>query len=524
MPEFIEILTGSGPKGNTGATGPPGLSDLPGISIVDFDNLKEAVDALPLDGGSIIVPIGRWSAGDWNYNTDYMDKPNVRLIGEKMPHLSANGDRLEGGAIIEGRFNVFADGFEATNIGFDFGKHVVDTSYAGAATTGADHPLGGTWDAFAFAQPNSGAPLASRRGVYLDNIIGLLKQPTTLGHAMLIEGINGGIVGSATGVGGVHALVIKSRNMRIDSLAGYASSNNCVIIKADTYAPTGLLSINSVESASVPPNTVPHWGAVNSPNGLLINPATDNFVGPIQIARVRAFACIYGLKIDGTADKIIDGLQIGEFIADGFGGAMVSGIELTPTCRALNVQIGRVIISNTVQGIAWNVVTAGDAGNPLRIGHAQLTICTSRGFNLGGYGRVVVDNLTITSSEAAYFITNNARMIAGKEVLQSVVTKWETNPPALAGGYANLGGGNAAFDVRLENYGVILKGLLSGGAGVTFLTLPIYLRPLENLRFPTIIGNGTSASLVIVASGGSVDLSSAPSDYFTLDGIGWAHY
>ncbi len=503
-----------------------------GVNIADYATLKAAIAALPSTGGTVVIPTGRWLAGDWTYDTDYMSKPDVRLVGEKMPHLSANADRLEGGAVIEGRFNAFAHGFHATDVGFDMGKHVIDTRYSSAATTTANHPLGGTWDAFAFAQPNSGTPLASRRGVHLDNVIGLLKQPTTLGHAMLIEGIDGGTVGNATGVGGVHGVIIKSRNMRIGNLAGWSASSNCVIVKADTYAPTGHLSIGNIEAFQTPPNTTPHWATVEPANGLLINPATDSFAGPIQIGRVKAFACDFGLKIDGGAGKIVDGLQIEEFITDGFGASMTSGIELTPTCRALNVQIGRVIIANTVQGIAWNVVTAGDAGNPLRIGNAQLTICTSRAFNLGGYGRVVVDHLTITSSQAAYFITSNARMIVGKELLQSVVTKWETSPPALAANWSNSGSGNSTFEVMLENYGVAIKGLLvaSASAGGVFATLPAYLRPTEAKRFPGYHNNGGTRKFLMVgvSTTGNVDINDATApatgDFISVDGIGWQHY
>lgn len=58
--------------------------------------------------------------------TDHMSKPGVRIVGEKAPRLSSNADRLEGGSVIYGRLNVFADGFKASDAGFDMGKFTCD--------------------------------------------------------------------------------------------------------------------------------------------------------------------------------------------------------------------------------------------------------------------------------------------------------------------------------------------------------------------------------------------------------------
>lgn len=73
----------------------------------------------------------------------------------------------------------------------------------------------------------------------LNNVTGLLRDSLTVGHAVLMEGIDGGTIDNITGVGGVHAVVITSQNIRAGKLQGSAVSNNNVIFKSDTYAPLG---------------------------------------------------------------------------------------------------------------------------------------------------------------------------------------------------------------------------------------------------------------------------------------------
>jgi len=105
--------------------------------------------------------------GDFS-NTDYISKPNVKIIGTKMPNLSATADRLENGSIIEGPVFAFAHGYDVSNIGVDLGKFVVDTYYGGLDTHTANSPFGyGGWDAFVVSQPNTSYPAATGARVQL---------------------------------------------------------------------------------------------------------------------------------------------------------------------------------------------------------------------------------------------------------------------------------------------------------------------------------------------------------------------
>lgn len=502
-----------------------------GVNLADYTDLKAAIAALPATGGTVFVPVGRHAAGSWTMTNDYMNKPGVRIVGEKAPRLSANADRLEGGSVIYGRFNVFADGFEATDVGFDMGKYTMDSLHPTKDSHTADHPLGGTWDAFAFAQPNQGAPLAARRDVRLNNVIGLLRDSQSVGHAILMEGMDGAAVDNITGVGGVHALVIKSQNVRAGRLSGYAASNNNIIFKSDTYAAAGNISASTVEALTVPPNTTPWFTPAVAGQGLLLNPSTASFTGPVQIGTLKVLGSGRGLAITGGASFIVSDVQIDAMTADGTTGTMASGIDFF-TCRAMRVQINSLNINNSAQGIAWNPATAGDnAEHQIHIGSAQISNISVRAINASGYARIRIDSLEIASTNHAYYCSDDARIIVGKETIIAAANKWERNSPALSTGWTNFGSGNATFEVKLENYGVLLAGLLSAGSGVTgtITSMPVYLRPPTSKRLPGYLNAGSRQyALIGVDSGGAVTINDATApaagNYASIDGIGWQHW
>lgn len=509
------------------------LSSKVGLDIRGYASLRDAIAALPSTGGTILVPEGRYFAGNWDYSANYMATANVRIVGVKMPRLSPTADRLQDGSVIYGRFNAFADAFQAENVGFDMGKYTTDTLYPGYDTHTANHPLGGTWDAFAFAQPNQGTPLAARAGFRLVNVIGLTRDSLSVGHSVLMEAIDGGTVDNVTGVYGTHAVAIKSRNMRIGKVSGWGASSNNVIIKSDTYASCGHISAEYVEGLTAFPGISSPWSApAVATNGVNLNPATASFAGPIQIGRLKVMGSGTALEITGGASNVIADVEIAEIMADGTTGTMTSGINFD-TCRAMRFQVGSLIVNNASQGIAWAPATSGDnTSHQISIGTAQLTTMTTRGINASLYGRIRIGSLEISSSPQAYYCDDTARIMIGKETLISVTNKWERTPPALATGWSNYGGGNSTFDVMLKNYGVEIKGLLSAGSGVTgtIASLPVYLRPAESKRLPGYLNTGTRNYALIGIDSGTAGVTindgTAPAsgNYASVDGVGWQHW
>jgi hypothetical protein len=295
----------------------------------------------------------------------------VKLLGAKMPGPSANADRLEGGTVIEGRFNVFANNFAIENVGFDFGKYVVDTYYGGADTHTANHPLGGTWDAFAFAQPAT--PIAAQTGFYARNVIGLCRDSLSVGHAFLMEGIDGGFVDNVVAIYGVHGVVFKSKNMRGGAVAGWMASTDNVIFKSDTYAAGGNISLATVECRTYAPNCAPWSTPSPAKYGVYLNPATASFDGPIQIGAVKVYGADRGVYISGDANFAITDVQFGSLLADGYTGAMTVALDFI-TCRAQRIQIGSMIANNAIAGVQWNASSLADnAQHQVSIGTCKLT-------------------------------------------------------------------------------------------------------------------------------------------------------
>jgi hypothetical protein len=503
------------------------------VSITDYPSLRAAIDALPAEGGVVDIPVGRFPAGTWTYDTNSMTKANVTLRGKRMPGLSANADRLEGGSVIEGRFNVFADNFAIENIGFDFGKYVMDTSYAGYDSLTANHPNGGTWDAFAFGQPNEGNPLPPRRGFRAENVIGLLSRPGSLGHAMLMEGIDGGFVDNVVGVYGVHAVVFKSKNIRGGAVAGWMASTDNVIFKSDTYAAGGNISLATVECRTYAPNCAPWSTPSPAKYGVYLNPATASFDGPIQIGAVKVYGADRGVYISGDANFAVTDVQFGSLLADGYTGAMTVALDFI-TCRAQRIQIGSLIANNAIAGVQWNASSLADnAQHQVSIGTCKLTNISGFAVRAQTYGRIRIDTLEMTNCAQAYLCDDAARLMIGSETLIGVTQKWGSTAPALSGAWSNFGTGNSTFDVGFKNYGVHIKGLVAAGASPsgTIASLPAYLRPTEDKRFPGYLNAAGARSFALIGVGnstGTIQLNdnTAPTagNYVSVDGVAWQHW
>lgn len=467
-----------------------------------------AIAALPAEGGVVQLGIKRYPPIGKSYNNGYISKANVLIRGAKMPYFSANGDRLEGGSVIEGRFNVFADNFGVENVGFDLGKYVVDTYYGGTDTHSANHPDGGTWDAFAFAQPVQTPNAPMRRNFYAKNVIGLLKDSYSYGHGVLMEGFDGGYVDNVIGMGGIHGLVIKASNVAVGYIAGYGASTDDVILKSDDYARGGNINIDFVETGKTPSNVTPWSAPAQSSFGLLINPATSN-MGQIKIGKARLSGAYNLFAVQGPADKIMDNLSIGELECEGYGNANVVGINMTGP-MFYRCKLGLVNINNVADGIAYQQSQAagGFAADPLFIDSVSFGgSVTTRAIQLLGFGRLVANQVrTTAATNIMYAIDDTARIHVGREELSgNITTKFQFSPPTLSAGWQQYPN-NQLFRVKLINYGVSIEGLLQpvNGGSVNICSLPKYLRPATSARF-SIVSKAQDASYKLAMAVSSPD-------------------
>ena len=463
--------------------------------LLSANPIMQAINALPATGGIVRLSNRAYPPVRTTYDAGYISKPNLSIQGSQKPSLAANCDRLEGGSIIQGRFNVWADNFTIENVGIDAGKYVVDTHYGGLDTHSANNPDGGnpsTWDGFAFAQPNGITPLPAVRNFTARNLIGLNRDSLSFGHAVLMEGFNGGLIDNVQGVYGVHALVIKAENVMVGSVAGYAASVDHVIIKSDTYAKGANVQINSVSTDAMPPGISAMWSppAVCS-FGLYLHAATADLTG-VKISKARLKGATALLR--GNADSVarnMDNVMISSLECAGIGMANAIGINFSGATFD-RIRLGSVTISNCADGIAYQQL-GGFSDDALEIDALKLDSISLRGIQARNFGRLVINHLRAVSVVGMYAIDDTARIHVGRESLSLVTNKFTLNPPSLTAGWQQLAG-NSTFRLALGGYGVELEGLLqpTGTPSAHVINLPPYLKPVEPVRMMALSRDGAN--------------------------------
>lgn len=509
------------------------LNTLNGVATVyakDYPDLLAACEALrPTNGGRVIVDIGRYFAGQTNGITTYMDIPNVTIVGTKMPTWNADATELVGGSVIEGKFNVGAHNFSISDIGFDLGLNVINRRWPGSNTT-ADYPYGGTWDGFAIGQPSQTSPRPAWRSFKAKNVIGLLKDSATVGHGILMENIDGGVVDNMIGVYGVHGLVIKSNNMRIGSIAGYMASTDNIIFKSDAYAPGGNIQVDSVTAEHSLPNCVPHSTPAVCQYDVYFNPETANFYGPIQIGSIKSRGGQFAVNFGSVNLNSGPDISIGSIDADGIGGATEWALFCANFGLFPRLSIGSINAKNCTNGVFSRFTSQTDSGNAqTTIGALKLTNCTDLGIYCADYARLSIGTVEMFGVGTAYYQSDTSVLKIGTERLVGVTNKWGVSPPTINTGWSDYGSGNSTWSVFYDSNRVYLKGLVtaSDGAGGIILNLPTYLRPSEGMRFTgysNVAGVATFCLIGVSTSGGvSINDGVAPTagTYVSLDGISW---
>ncbi|MEG9636319.1 hypothetical protein [Enterobacter asburiae] len=501
------------------------------VSIADYASLQEACEALRSSNGGIVeVPVGRFFAGEFNGISKYMDINNISIVGTKMPTWNSDASELVGGSVIEGKFNVGAHNFSISDIGFDVGHNVVNRRWPGSDTT-TDYPFGGTWDGFAIGQPSQASPLPAWRGFKARNVIGLLNNSATVGHAILIENVNVGCLeGDIIGIYGVHGVVIKSENINGDNLRGYMNKTDCVIFKSDTFAPGGNVQVSNVIAEVNLPNCTPHAPPIVSESGIYFNPELQNYTGPIQIGNARVRDAKYSILGGSSTGTVGADIQISNVDIDSVGGSTEWAIFMANLGDFPRLSFGNVNIKNVKNALYIRYGDANSSGNAqTTIDSLKITNSQSIGVLTDGYAKLKIGSVDMFGVKTAYYQGDNSTLKIGSESLVGVTTKYGNNPYSIGPGWVNVGGGNSTFDVLYSGYEVKLKGLVQAGSGATslILTLPTYLRPAENLRFIAYKKEGADGTCLIgVSASGLVTLGDTDSvpvtgSYISLDGISW---
>jgi hypothetical protein len=500
------------------------------VNLADYSSLKDAIKAISESGGTVYVPTGKHYAGEWSYNNDYMDKANVSIIGEKMPVWNDDASELIEGSIIEGRFNAFADNFSIEKVGFDMGKNVVARRYGGESTLINNYPYGGgTWDAFAFAQPNFVTPLRQRKSFYAKDVIGLCKYPSTLGHAFLSEGYDGGYIDNVIGIYSVHACVIKSQNVRVGSIQGYLSSGEGLIIKTDTYTDCGKIQIDSVYTSNVLHNCVPHELPQFSKHGVLFLSNLVPFTGPIQVSKIISLGATDGVEFIGGAGVGGTDIQIGLLLTDGFTGSMDRGLSIGRAGDFRRIEIGEFICNNAIDGFYCSHSSANYDESQVTIANMAVQNISGSALTVDNHAEINIGNITGDNVATLYkYVGVNSRITVGTENVNRVTAKF--NPPVeLSNGWVNYGGANDVFSVKLANGRVEMSGLIKATNPLTdkITSLIPNLMPQSDKRFLAYKNDGVrNFSLVNVdkINGVGIDDGTVPilDTYISLDAVSWS--
>lgn len=514
----------SGTSYPAGTVGDALSKTVPVLNLALFSSLHAAIESLPSTGGKIVVPEGVFEAGDWTYNANYMSKPNVSIVGEKMPTWNNDLSALTGGSIIKGRFNAWAHNFNIENIGFDMGKAYCDVKFPGADFSTASHPLGGTWDAFAFASPNDGS--GPRRNVRIKNVIGLLYNSATVGHAVLMEGISEGSAENTVAIYGVHGNVIKAIQFHAKNLTSYGQNTNGTIIKSDTYALCGDVVVEGAYHAKQPIDTTPWSAPAKTDNAVCINAGTAAFTGSVMINNTIAYDAANHLRPQGI-------IPIADIIVTGQKSERCDWPVLIDTfTNCLRMIVDGAIWSNCTQGAFVGQEQAWPGQSQLTLKSVKATNITNTVFYAMQNGLIVIDEVEAYNVNHLYNWQNGGKIYVGRENVSQLNGGNKFDPsgigPVLGGGWSNYDATNSQYDLQLNGYKARLTGLMkTSGTDPVVVYLPESMRPPLTIRMACIQNDaaGSHAGYVTIDSGVKLGEGAIPSGliYASLDGISWEY-
>lgn len=493
------------------------------------DPVTAAINTLPASGGVVIGSLRRYPPTNYS-PTNMMRKENITMLGAALPAPTDNCDRLIAGSIIEGRFYVFANNFTSHNFGYDCGKYVTDTYWPSYDTHSANHPLGGGWDAFAHMQPKPDNPIAPVRNLRIGSIIGLCRDSLSYGHAVLLEGFDGGQFDDVCGIYGVHGAVVKGRGPVVGRLSGYSASSDHVILKSDNYAIGGRMQIDSIKSAAAFPGTTPWSVPAVCEFSLFLNAGQYDLSG-IQIGNLSLRGARQLFRMSGTtASRNIDNVHVGTAQLDGAGVANVIGLNCFGALFN-RIHFNSLTISNVGDAINYEQnISFGQAA--LVIDSLVLENASMRAISAGGFGQIVIHELTAANIGQMYSINSTARVIVhGRPSLINVSNMFGSGGPAIIAGWEQDPSGSP-FSISLGQGGVMASGRLrpTGSPGPNVVRLPPYMRPSLPMELLTLGRNLASEAKAVpifaspdyayLAINRGVGIAGADAE-LSMDGIHW---
>jgi hypothetical protein len=219
------VAGGGDPSGRSGVV----------IYLQQGQTLKQAVDNLPPQGGTVMIGAGTW-VGGYDSATEPIDKPDITIQGAGQPGYNSAFTSMSGGTIVQGRIiaTTGANNLTIRDLDIDVGSDYISSHSL--------PPLDG------LAIANNGQVLGAPQvqSPDIENVSCLGSGPYAPVHCMLIENVNNARVRNITTVLNVHGLAFKGTNSTVEGVFARGHGNDSFIFKSDDYAPASYDHISGV--------------------------------------------------------------------------------------------------------------------------------------------------------------------------------------------------------------------------------------------------------------------------------------
>lgn len=476
-------------SGGTGANTLAGLNKaLHPLTAIGYDGVNDILEAISGPVSIKLPGYGRFAAP-----TQDRMRAGLAIFGEVVPVVSADGDRLECGSILEGTFLARQlDNVSLQNLGVDRGEYVCASKFSGVKD-----------NAIVFTSWSGviGETSPSLQGCSIANVVGLIPT-TTPGapvpyHGVLIEGMGKTCrIGDIDGYGGIASVVVKCKDLTTGVLRGFNGNPYTVVAKSNTYANCSNLIIPAIFSRD---------------GGGVAFVSDDNVVGAqlsrVSVGVVDAENCAYGVRTDSATSRPVSDVHIDLIRGRGIVGA---GLAIKGP-NTIRVSVGRHYFEGCALGVAvLDGALDTDIGDGFAVGSTgygyQIDAPGTKAGNIkavstsGGEG-IVVNTADFTAVTATGGSNANGNF-GGTYRPLTVSTSEPWSVAALTGFTVNSAvlmviSSKTRVDV---SRGVLSKATINNGEAI--LVVPMQLRPLADklTSITAVVGGVFSIQPVSVSS------------------------
>jgi hypothetical protein len=321
-----------------------GNGDNPSLPVIHANpgqSLKQIIDSLPANGGTVLLGLGTWTSG--YQSGTFISKPDITIQGAGMPQYNPDYTAMMGGTILMGPVGAStgADHFTVRDLGVDAGPNYVKSQNGGIGT-----------DALAIFNNGQAIGAPPVQSPVIENVACLGSSPTAQFHCMLVENVNNAYVHNVQTVMNCHGFVLKGTHSTVDGVYSRGHGIDSVIVKSDTYATS---SQDTLANITIEPLISP-----GDTKGIIIigvgAPVTNISFSNVTVRSPLA----WGIYAQGaSADTSVAGLSFSHVTIDYKGGSPPGEYCMQFVQYVNRVNISYLSCSNMWLGVAPYLVTSG---------------------------------------------------------------------------------------------------------------------------------------------------------------------